>query len=46
MKTLVCFDDSITADEIFFDGTPRLTPRLQEMFPNWKAVSYVKGVLD
>lgn len=32
MKTLVCFGDSITADEILFDGTPRLTPRLQEMF--------------
>jgi lysophospholipase L1-like esterase len=39
MKTLVCFGDSITADEIFFDGTPRLTPRLQEMFPNWKVVN-------
>ncbi|MED1283944.1 SGNH/GDSL hydrolase family protein [Bacillus mycoides] len=39
MKTLVCFGDSITADEMFFDGTPRLTPRLQEMFPNWKVVN-------
>ncbi|QWH84657.1 SGNH/GDSL hydrolase family protein [Bacillus mycoides] len=39
MKTLVCFGDSITADEIFFDGTTRLTPRLQEMFPNWKVVN-------
>ncbi|MGF2715045.1 hypothetical protein BWGOE3_33590 [Bacillus mycoides] len=39
MKTLVCFGDSITADETFFDGTPRLTPRLQEMFPNWKVVN-------
>ncbi|MGE7872459.1 SGNH/GDSL hydrolase family protein [Bacillus paramycoides] len=39
MKTLVCFGDSITADEIFFDGTPRLTPRLQERFPNWKVVN-------
>ncbi|MFB5252082.1 SGNH/GDSL hydrolase family protein [Bacillus mycoides] len=39
MKTLVCFGDSITADEIFFGGTPRLTPRLQEMFPNWKVVN-------
>ncbi|MGU3370311.1 SGNH/GDSL hydrolase family protein [Bacillus mycoides] len=39
MKMLVCFGDSITADEIFFDGTPRLTPRLQEMFPNWKVVN-------
>ncbi|TCW54836.1 lysophospholipase L1-like esterase [Bacillus thuringiensis] len=39
MKTLVCFGDSITADEVFFDGTPRLTPRLQEMFPNWKVVN-------
>ncbi|HGA0511958.1 TPA: SGNH/GDSL hydrolase family protein [Bacillus pacificus] len=36
MNMLVCFGDSITADETFFDGTPRLTPRLQEMFPNWK----------
>ncbi|MDH4422052.1 MULTISPECIES: SGNH/GDSL hydrolase family protein [Bacillus] len=39
MKTLVCFGDSITADETFFDGTPRLTPRLQEMFPKWKVVN-------
>lgn len=39
MKTLICFGDSITADEMFFDGTPRLTPRLQEMFPNWKVVN-------
>ncbi|EMY4795863.1 MULTISPECIES: SGNH/GDSL hydrolase family protein [Bacillus cereus group] len=39
MNTLVCFGDSITADETFFDGTPRLTPRLQEMFPNWKVVN-------
>ncbi|HFK1766102.1 esterase [Bacillus wiedmannii] len=39
MKTLVCFGDSITADEMFFDGTPRLTPRLQEMFSNWKVVN-------
>ena len=39
MKTLVCFGDSITADEIFFNGTPRLTPRLREMFPNWKVVN-------
>ena len=39
MKTLVCFGDSITADETFYDGMPRLTPRLQEMFPNWKVVN-------
>ncbi len=39
MNTLVCFGDSITADETFFDGTPRLTPRLQEMFPNWEVVN-------
>ncbi|EJQ50009.1 hypothetical protein IEQ_02835 [Bacillus cereus BAG6X1-2] len=39
MKTLVCFGDSITADETFFGGTPRLTPRLQEVFPNWKVVN-------
>ncbi|EMX0189667.1 esterase [Bacillus thuringiensis] len=39
MKTLVCFGDSITADETFFDGTPRLTSRLQAMFPNWKVVN-------
>ncbi|MFZ7933744.1 SGNH/GDSL hydrolase family protein [Bacillus thuringiensis] len=39
MKTLVCFGDSITADETFFDGMPRLTPRLQEMFPNWEVVN-------
>ncbi|KFN01390.1 esterase [Bacillus clarus] len=39
MKTFVCFGDSITADETFFDGTKRLTPRLQEMFPNWKVVN-------
>lgn len=39
MKTLVCFGDSITADETFFNGMPRLTPRLQEVFPNWKIVN-------
>ena len=39
MKTLVCFGDSITADETFYDGMPRLTPRLQEMFPNWIVVN-------
>lgn len=39
MKTLVCFGDSITADETFFDGMPRLTPRLQEVFPNWIVVN-------
>ncbi|MBE7121497.1 SGNH/GDSL hydrolase family protein [Bacillus cereus] len=39
MKTLVCFGDSITADEMFFDGTPRLTPRLQEMLPNLKVLN-------
>ncbi|MGE6365327.1 SGNH/GDSL hydrolase family protein [Bacillus paramycoides] len=39
MKTLVCFGDSITADEMFFDGTPRLTPRLQEMFPHLKVLN-------
>ncbi len=39
MKTLVCFGDSITADEMFFNGTPRLTPRLREMFPNWNVVN-------
>ncbi|MGE7883624.1 SGNH/GDSL hydrolase family protein [Bacillus sp. NPDC094077] len=39
MKTLVCFGDSITADDAFFDGTPRLTPRLQGVFPNWKVVN-------
>ncbi|WP_410983412.1 GDSL-type esterase/lipase family protein [Bacillus cereus] len=26
----------MTADETFWNGTPRLTPRLQEQFPNWK----------
>ena len=31
MKTLVCFGDSITADEMFFNGTPRLTPRLRDV---------------
>ncbi|EOP68534.1 hypothetical protein KOW_03743 [Bacillus cereus VDM006] len=30
MNTLVCFGDSITADETFWNGTQRLTPRLQE----------------
>ncbi|EJR97073.1 SGNH/GDSL hydrolase family protein [Bacillus cereus] len=39
MKKLVCFGDSITADETFYDGMPRLTPRLQEMFPNWIVVN-------
>ncbi|HHT7191091.1 TPA: SGNH/GDSL hydrolase family protein [Bacillus cereus] len=39
MKTLVCFGDSITADETFFDGTPRLTPRLQTLLPDWKIVN-------
>ncbi|HHY2674189.1 MULTISPECIES: SGNH/GDSL hydrolase family protein [Bacillus cereus group] len=39
MKTLVCFGDSITADDVFFDGIPRLTPRLQVMFPDWKVVN-------
>lgn len=36
MNTLVCFGDSITADETFWNGTQRLTPRLQEQFSNWK----------
>ncbi|MBC6971224.1 SGNH/GDSL hydrolase family protein [Bacillus sp. Xin] len=36
MNILVCFGDSITADETFWNETPRLTPRLQEQFPNWK----------
>lgn len=46
MKTLVCFGDSITADETFFDGMPRLTPRLQEMFPKWKVVNAgVQGII-
>ncbi|MDM5155528.1 SGNH/GDSL hydrolase family protein [Bacillus sp. DX1.1] len=39
MKTLVCFGDSITADETFWDGTYRLTPRLQALFPNWKVIN-------
>ncbi|MDF9557592.1 SGNH/GDSL hydrolase family protein [Bacillus tropicus] len=39
MKTLVCFGDSITADEVFFDGTSRLTPRLQRIFSNWEVVN-------
>lgn len=39
MRTLVCFGDSITADDVFFDGTPRLTPRLQRIFPNWEVVN-------
>ena len=39
MKTLVCFGDSITADDVFFDGTPRLTPRLQRIFSNWEVVN-------
>ncbi|EJR53721.1 hypothetical protein IIM_02364 [Bacillus cereus VD107] len=39
MKTLVCFGNSITADETFLDGTPRITPRLQELFPNWKVLN-------
>ncbi|MBE5106130.1 SGNH/GDSL hydrolase family protein [Bacillus thuringiensis] len=39
MKTLVCFGDSITADDALFDGTPRLTTRLQGVFPNWKVVN-------
>ena len=39
MKTLVCFGDSITADDVFFDGTPRLTSRLQRIFPNWEVVN-------
>ncbi|MDM5189082.1 SGNH/GDSL hydrolase family protein [Bacillus sp. DX4.1] len=39
MKTLVCFGDSITADETFWNGIPRLTPRLQDLFPEWKVVN-------
>lgn len=39
MKTLVCFGDSITAEDVFFDGTPRLTPRLQRIFSNWEVVN-------
>ncbi|PEB51882.1 esterase [Bacillus pseudomycoides] len=39
MNTLVCFGDSITADETFWNGAPRLTPRLQELFSDWKVVN-------
>ncbi|KEK22639.1 SGNH/GDSL hydrolase family protein [Bacillus gaemokensis] len=39
MNTLVCFGDSITAGETFWDGKPRLTPHLQEQFPNWNVVN-------
>lgn len=39
MNTLVCFGDSITADETFWNGVPRLTPRLQELFSVWKVVN-------
>ena len=38
MKTLVCFGDSITADETFLMEC-RDNTRLQEMFPNWKVVN-------
>ncbi|ABS22403.1 SGNH/GDSL hydrolase family protein [Bacillus cytotoxicus] len=39
MNTFVCFGDSITADETFWNGARRLTPRLQEQFPEWKVVN-------
>lgn len=39
MNTLVCFGDSITDGEIFWNGEPRLTPRLQDLFPDWKIVN-------
>ncbi|WP_459502312.1 SGNH/GDSL hydrolase family protein [Bacillus sp. C1] len=39
MNTFVCFGDSITADEIFWNGDFRLTPRLQNVFPDWKVVN-------
>ncbi|MBY0598513.1 DUF459 domain-containing protein [Bacillus bingmayongensis] len=39
MNTLVCFGDSITADETFWNGDPRLTPRLQRLLPDWTVVN-------
>ncbi|WJE50886.1 SGNH/GDSL hydrolase family protein [Bacillus cereus] len=39
MNTLVCFGDSITDGETFWNGESRLTPRLQSLFPNWKVVN-------
>ncbi|MBO1581487.1 SGNH/GDSL hydrolase family protein [Bacillus sp. XF8] len=36
MNTLVCFGDSITAEETFWNGESRLTPRLQNLFSDWK----------
>ncbi|PFE01299.1 esterase [Bacillus sp. AFS023182] len=39
MKTLVCFGDSITDGETFWNGESRLTPRLQSLFPEWKVVN-------
>lgn len=36
---LVCFGDSITADECFEDGEQRLTPRLREAFPDWQVIN-------
>ena len=39
MKRLICFGDSITARELFDNGTERLTPRLQRAFNEWKIIN-------
>ncbi len=39
MKKLVCFGDSLTEEEFFTNGTPRLTPRIREAFPDWEVIN-------
>lgn len=39
MKTLVCFGDSITANELDSKGRDRLTPRISKAMPGWKIVN-------
>ncbi|MFC0189148.1 GDSL-type esterase/lipase family protein [Fictibacillus aquaticus] len=39
MKTLVCFGDSITADEQSPDGSLRLTPRLRKELIGWNVIN-------
>jgi lysophospholipase L1-like esterase len=39
MKTLVCFGDSITANEFDSEGRERLTPRIAKEMPDWKVVN-------
>ncbi|MEH7463315.1 SGNH/GDSL hydrolase family protein [Bacillus thuringiensis] len=39
VKRLICFGDSITAREIFENKALRLTPRLQNAFPEWEILN-------